>query len=110
MRVNPGSAEPLAWSWVHYFCCLHFTSANTPEAVARKGQPSPPTAEYLVICRGQWDKTTQTTASGVLPWTQQFTPLLCTDSTFLVTSVIPWWSAVAAIRPSMGYETTSPRR
>src|SRR5271165_2533006 len=64
MPVNPGSAESLAWSWVHYFCSLHFTSANIPGAVARKGQPSPPTAEYLVICRGQWDKTLQTTASG----------------------------------------------
>jgi hypothetical protein len=26
MGVNPGSAESLASSWVHYFCCLHFTS------------------------------------------------------------------------------------
>src|SRR5271165_1975262 len=73
MRVNPGSAESLAWSWVHYFCCLHFTSANITGAVARKGQPSPPTAEYLVICKSQWDKTPQTTASGILPWAQQVT-------------------------------------
>ena len=28
--VNPGSTESLASSWVHYFCCLHFTSANIP--------------------------------------------------------------------------------